>query len=278
MISKNIKLVCLGVAASSVALLGSVTPAQAVVMSSNSSNFNGTTINPGSYIWYNAHLTTNDPGMEGSLFLLNQTVTHQPSGVVYNLPDSVITWVNDTGTPTTVFNNNRWETTIHQMTGAGDGDPFFGGGGFLQTLVPPNDLSGSNPVTWEIGQILVTPGLLNKSFSWQWAAAVYTNFSTDNTQVFPTAVDGVTCPPETGGGTASQSGTPCAFRDFVTGGARGGGGSNFTGSNSGTESFTATETVPEPLTILGAGTAVGFGAFFKGQVAKKKDEKASVEV
>jgi hypothetical protein len=39
------------------------------------------------------------------------------------------------------------------------------------------------------------------------------------------------------------------------------------------------EVIPEPLTILGAGTAAGFGAFFKRQVAKKKkDEKEAAEV
>lgn len=38
---------------------------------------------------------------------------------------------------------------------------------------------------------------------------------------------------------------------------------------------TTTGTVPEPLTILGVGTAIGFGGFFKRQISKKhkKDQK-----
>ncbi len=37
---------------------------------------------------------------------------------------------------------------------------------------------------------------------------------------------------------------------------------------------TSTGVVPEPLTILGAGTAIGFGAAFKGKLGKKKADKA----
>ena len=35
-----------------------------------------------------------------------------------------------------------------------------------------------------------------------------------------------------------------------------------------------THAVPEPLTILGAGTAISFGAAFKRKLAKKKADKA----
>ena len=37
--------------------------------------------------------------------------------------------------------------------------------------------------------------------------------------------------------------------------------------------FNGTAAVPEPLTILGAGTAIGFGAFFKRQLSKKQREE-----
>ncbi len=37
------------------------------------------------------------------------------------------------------------------------------------------------------------------------------------------------------------------------------------------------EAVPEPLTLLGAGTALGFGTFFKRELSKKqKKEKTKV--
>ena len=37
--------------------------------------------------------------------------------------------------------------------------------------------------------------------------------------------------------------------------------------------FTNSQPVPEPLTILGAGTAIGFGAFFKRKLAKKNQKQ-----
>ncbi|CCQ62703.1 PEP-CTERM sorting domain-containing protein, partial [Crocosphaera watsonii] len=37
--------------------------------------------------------------------------------------------------------------------------------------------------------------------------------------------------------------------------------------------FTTGQTVPEPLTILGAGTAVAFGASFKRKLAKKNKKQ-----
>ena len=43
-------------------------------------------------------------------------------------------------------------------------------------------------------------------------------------------------------------------------------------NNSLDNSFTQTA-IPEPLTILGAGTAAGFGAFFKHQLNRKKKDK-----
>jgi len=37
--------------------------------------------------------------------------------------------------------------------------------------------------------------------------------------------------------------------------------------------FNGTGAVPEPLTVLGAGTAIGFGSFFKRQLSKKQRKK-----
>jgi hypothetical protein len=68
---------------------------------------------------------------------------------------------------------------------------------------------------------------------WQWGAAVYTSFSSDNNAVGVKPVDD---------NKASQyknsdhAGTPENFKARVTGGATGGGGANYTGSYSGTVS------------------------------------------
>ena len=69
-----------------------------------------------------------------------------------------------------------------------------------------------------------TPGV---SVQWKWAAAVYTNFSADYNALGVKPVDD---------NRASQyrnsdhAGTPENFKAYVIGGARGGGGSNYTGS------------------------------------------------
>lgn len=69
--------------------------------------------------------------------------------------------------------------------------------------------------------------------NWQWGAAAYTNFDTHYNGLGVNPVDD---------NKASQyknsdhAGTPENFKSDVTGGARGGGGSNFTGSYSGTGS------------------------------------------
>jgi hypothetical protein len=63
---------------------------------------------------------------------------------------------------------------------------------------------------------------------WKWAAAVYSQFPTDLGAIGVKPIDG--------GTNSDHAGTPENVKRFVTGGARGGGGSNFTGSYSGTAS------------------------------------------
>jgi hypothetical protein len=77
-------------------------------------------------------------------------------------------------------------------------------------------------------------GVSAVSLSWQWSAAVYTTFSANNNALGVASVDG--------GG--FQLGAPTNFSNFVTGGARGGGGSNSTGSNSGAGSVSNITTLP----------------------------------
>ena len=79
-------------------------------------------------------------------------------------------------------------------------------------------------MTWTGTFSSTTPGL---GVQWQWAAAVYTRFDTAYNALGVKPVDD---------NHASQyqnsdhSETPENYKQYVTGGARGGGGSNFTGS------------------------------------------------
>ncbi len=89
---------------------------------------------------------------------------------------------------------------------------------------------GLKNITWSGTIISDTPGV---SVQWKWAASVYSNFSPDYNSLGVKPVDD---------NKASQyqnsdhAGTPENFKTFVTGGATGGGGSNYTGSLSGTVS------------------------------------------
>ena len=83
----------------------------------------------------------------------------------------------------------------------------------------------------------LTPGL---KVQWQWAASVYHNatFAADYNLLGVKPVDDNHTSLYLN---SDHAGTPENFKSDVTGGARGGGGSNFTGSYSGTAS-----SVPAP--------------------------------
>jgi hypothetical protein len=191
------------------------------------SNFNGTAIPAGSTLWFNAAFKVNGVGSTPvTLSFTNQTISFTANGTTstYSVPNSVITISPTATSATTTFDaaSITWETTL---------PPKFSGNAFLGGLALPlpNGLPGGvQPVTWQ-GQL--TSDTAGVSVNWQWGTAVYTNFSSDYNALDVKPVDD---------NQASQyknsdhAGTPEAFKPFVIGGARGGGGSNFTGSYSGT--------------------------------------------
>ena len=95
------------------------------------------------------------------------------------------------------------------------GNTFFSGLGYL---VPANLPKGINPVTWSGTISTATPGV---SLKWQWAAAVYTSFNADNNLLGVRPVDANKKNPYLN---SDHAGTPENYKQFVTGGARGGGG------------------------------------------------------
>jgi len=91
---------------------------------------------------------------------------------------------------------------------------------------------GIKPVTWEGRFSSSTPGL---SAKWKWGAAVYKSFSPDNNALGVKPVDDNKA---SSFKNPDPAGTPESFKQFVIAGARGGGGSNFVGTYSGTGSAT----------------------------------------
>jgi len=118
-------------------------------------------------------------------------------------------------------NTNRWETFVPASY---SGDVFAAGVPFT---VPAGGLPGGiKGVTWTAELYSSKSGA---TLAWKWAAAVYKQFSTpDALGVKP--IDGDKLNFYQNGDSA---GTPELFKSFVTGGARGNGGSNYTGSWSG---------------------------------------------
>jgi hypothetical protein len=209
------------------ALSASASPAQAAAISSIESNFNGTSIAGGNTIWFSSVFdppsgTVTTPY---TIFFENSTIHINGQGFdqTLNVPNAAITFDPSASQAVASFNaaTNTWTTTL--PTSHLSGSALLDGFGFQ---VPAGGLPGGvNSVTWTANFSATKPLSLN----WQWAAAVYTSFSTNNLAL------GVK-PGDDGSlsiyKNSDHAGTPENFKSVVTGGARGGGGSSFTGSYS----------------------------------------------
>lgn len=195
-------------------------------------NFNGTAIGSGDYLWFTSVLKPSGLGSNPvTIFVRNSAITFTANGTNYSVPvpDANIVFSPSTTTATTSFNasSDLWQTTVPSSGLAGN------------TLLDPTEFlpSGGLPggiknVTWTAGFATDTSGV---TLNWQWSTAVYTSFSNNYKSLGVKPVDD---------NKASQyqnsdhAGTPENYKSYVTGGAMGGGGSNYTGSNSGTASVT----------------------------------------
>jgi PEP-CTERM motif len=237
------KLVLVSFAALAIGLLNQT--ANADPLSIINSNFNGTAIQGGSTIWFNSHLKVNGIGSTPvTISITSSVITFSAGGQLFalNTPKAQITFDPTATSATTHFDaaSNTWFTRVPSSQAGSD--VFMTG---LAAFVTAGGLPGGiNPVSW---QAVFSSDDPNVSGSWQWSASVYRSFSNDYNALGVTAIDGH----------GLHAGTPTAFGRSVIGGARGGGGSNFTGSNSATGHFTVgpNTSVPEPASmfLLGSG-------------------------
>jgi hypothetical protein len=195
--------------------------------SANGSNFNGNAIAGGNFIWFNAVVKVKgvDVGSGTTIELAGSTISFAAGATTYllNVPDSVIVFSPAASEASTSFDGTTWTTVVPASFSQ---NVFLDG---LSFQVPVGGLPGGvNPVTWSGTFLSSTPGA---TVEWQWGAAVYTQFSTDSAALGVKPVDGDKSNPYQN---SDHAGTPENFKHFVTGGARGGGGSNWTGSYSGT--------------------------------------------
>jgi hypothetical protein len=192
--------------------------------SSNASNFNGTPIGAGDTIWFSAVFKVN-AGFTGPVTFTLQESTITFAGTSVSVPNARITIDPAATTAASSFDSttNTWVTVVPPNTSGNiflDGVPFH---------VPAGGLPGGiTPVTWAGTFSANRPGL---PINWAWSAAVYSSFAATAGGVSVKAVDDNHFQPYP---ISDHAGTPENYRSSVIGGARGGGGSNFTGSLSGT--------------------------------------------
>jgi hypothetical protein len=202
------------------------TPCQAL-HSCIQSNFNGTPIAGGRTIWFNAVIKLGGvPTTGGILHFDASQVDFTAGGVSYtvSVPAALILYDPAATTASTVFDvgTGEWHTTVP----AGyTGDVFLSGSGFDVSPALPG---GINPVTW-CGSMGTNVG--GATFQWKWAAAVYSSFPSDPNAIGVKPVDSNSLSIYAN---SDHAGTPESAKGFVVGGARGGGGSNWTGSYSAT--------------------------------------------
>lgn len=213
------------------------------------SNFNGTAIVQGDYIWFTGVLKLNGLGSSPTtLYVSHASISFTANNTTYNLkvPSSAITFSSSTTTATTGFTQLKplflgkgWRTQL----------PFSGlAGNDLMTAVefavPAGGLPGGiKNVAFTATFSSFTVGL---TVNWQWAAAVYSSFDADYNGLGVKPVDDNQASIYKN---SDHAGTAENFKTFVLGGARGGGGSNFTGSYSGTGSCALVPDGSSSLTI-----------------------------
>jgi hypothetical protein len=217
------------------------------------SNFNGTAIAAGDYVWFNAVLKVNGLGSApATIFATHASITFTANGHVYQLavPDSQITFSSSITLATTEFTKLSaeigspfgWKTEL-PASGLAGNDLLAG----LTFAVPASGLPGGiKDVIWQATFSSNTSGL---TVNWQWGAAVYTNFSTKYNDLGVKPVDDNKASKYKN---SDHAGTPEDFKAYVIGGARGGGGSNFTGSYSATGSCALVRTPSTSLTVGGS--------------------------
>jgi beta-propeller repeat-containing protein len=190
-------------------------------------NFNGTPIPGNSYIWFNANfqVSSGQPVNGTTVQLAGGSVSFTANNTNYTaaVPNSLTTFSSSATCASVSFDtaNQQWNVTVPL---SGSDEIFLSG---LAFPVPASGLPGGiKNVIWPGTMATSTPGL---DFQWKCGAAVYSSFSTDYNSLGVKPTHQNACAYNNG----DHAGTPENFKSVI-GGATGGGGSNFTGSWSGT--------------------------------------------
>lgn len=215
---------------------GAVAGPAAPGSTSLAADFNGTAIPAGGFLWFNAVVDIDGRSGRAATVAFNRSgVEMSLGGVAYNIdvPDTVITF-EATEVATAVYDepNDTWRVSVPVGY---TGNILLGG---VAVPLPSGLPGGIKGVKWSGRFSSATTGL---SATWKWAAAAYRPFDDDLNVLQVKPIDGSKSNlwlNSDAAGTPEGRNVAGLFKSFAIGGARGGGGSNYTGSYSGTVKVT----------------------------------------
>lgn len=189
----------------------------------------------GDYIWFTSVMKLNGPQPKSAVTIAqyNSKITFTANGKQYTIsvPNSTVVVSPSASGASLSYKSNAWSETVPINF---SGNVFLGG----VAWETPVRLTNISNVTWTASYTSTN----GTQFNWQWAAAVYDEFSTNYNALGVKPMDR----PGAGYNNSDRAGTPENYRAHVEGGARGGGGANYTGSYSGTVGVTPCPCAPPP--------------------------------
>ena len=212
-----------------------VSTVNCVINGGITTSFNSTSIPAGRYIWFNSSFNPGSIGNGTATVTFNVTnsrITFTANSQQYtlNVPNSRIRFISTVTSASTQFINNVWETTVPRSYS----NYIFMGG--LAYLVPSNLPGNISNVRWTADIVI---DRTNTSLAWRWSAATYTSFAAHaGLNIKP--IDGNSQNPYPN---SNNAGTPENFKSSLVGGAKGNGGTNYTGTYSSTSNATCTVNV-----------------------------------
>jgi hypothetical protein len=190
-------------------------------VSSISANFNATAIHAGDYIWFtNVEKVSGLGSSPVTLDVTDQTISFTAKGTSYSLavPDSTIVFNPATSKASTSFGSGGWAVSSPTSF---NGSEFVSGLGWQAGNGLP---AGIKNVTWSADFTTSTPGI---TVNWKWSAAVYSEFTSNMAGIQVKTVPDKKQDVIKNG---DRAGTPENFKSDVVAGARGQGGSDWTGN------------------------------------------------
>lgn len=176
-------------------------------------------VSAGNTLWLSSTTKVSGlPAAGATITFTNQMLT-APDGTTIALPDAELQYSPTASSATTTWDpvNNEWDTIVPAKLG---GNIFATGFGVVSPVAIPKNTK----FTWSATISSDTPRV---SVAWQWAAAAYTSFNSDFSQLGVKPCDDGKASIYPGG---DKAGTPESYKAYVTSGGTGAGGGNFTGN------------------------------------------------